>query len=134
MFGSFHQEQFEASHPFEKSHLIGHLIFDNQSNEKLNGFDWILCESVWIWYENGWLNFEYIVFLKLWYLMRKKKVISPIWNENIWSMNCINIPYWAMSSFPIVENFSGTLSSGEEWWLGWGMVIIRILCWILFNC
>ena len=30
-------------------------------------------------------------------------------------MNCINIPYWAVSSFPVVENFSGTLSSGEEW-------------------
>ena len=36
-------------------------------------------------------------------------------------MNCINIPYWAVSSFPIVENFSGTLSwvrsdgQAEEW-------------------
>ena len=65
----------------------------------------------------GWI-LNILVFLKLWYLMRNKKMISPIWNENIWSMNCINIPYWAVSSFPIVENFSGTLSSGEEGWLG----------------
>ena len=84
----------------------------------------------------GWI-LNKLVFLKLWYLTRKKKMISPIWNENIWSMNCINIPYWAVSSFPIVEKFSGTLSSGEEWWLGWGMVIIRIwlriLCWICLT-
>ncbi|RVW57618.1 Transposon Tf2-11 polyprotein [Vitis vinifera] len=30
------QEQFEASHPFEKSHLTGHLIFDNQSRDDAN--------------------------------------------------------------------------------------------------
>ena len=53
----------------------------------------------------GWI-LNILVFLKLWYLMKKKiKFDIPIWNENIWSMNCINIPYWAVSSFPIVENF-----------------------------
>ena len=36
-------------------------------------------------------------------------------------MNCINIPYWAVSSFPIVENFQvlvvQVMSDGqaEEW-------------------
>ena len=103
----------------------------------MNGFDWILCESVWIWYEIGWLNFEYIGIFETLIFDEKKKMISPIWNENIWSMNCINIPYWVVSSFPFVDYFSSILSSGEEWWLGWGMVIIRIwlriLCWILFN-
>ena len=28
--------------------------------------------------------------------------------------NCINFPYWAVSSFLFVDYFSGTLSSGEE--------------------
>ena len=64
--------------------------------------------------------------------------ISPILQVwNVWSMDCINVPYWAVSSFPFVDYFSGTLSSGDKWWLGWGTVIIRIwlkiLCWILFN-
>ena len=62
----------------------------------------------------GWI-LNILVFLKTLIFDEKKKMISPIWSENIWSMNCINIPYWAVSSFPVVENFSGT---GEEWWLG----------------
>ena len=54
-------------------------------------------------YENDWL--QYLLFCK--------------WVWNVWSMDCINVPYWAVSSFPFVDYFSGTLSSDEEWWLGW---------------
>ena len=43
------KEQFEASHPFEKSHLTGHpLMFDDQVNKLLECFDWIWYENVWI--------------------------------------------------------------------------------------
>ena len=123
---------------FEYIGIFLKLWYLMRKKKKLNGFDWVWCESVWIWYEIGWLNFEYIGIFETLIFDEKKKMISPIWNENFWSMNYINISYWAVSSFPIVENFSSTLSSGEEWWLGWGMVIIRIwlriLCWILFNC
>ena len=42
MFGSVHlrRNKFEVSHPFVKSHLIGHhLLFNNQSNNILDAFD-----------------------------------------------------------------------------------------------
>ena len=74
---------------------------------------------VWIWHENGWLKFKYIgIFETL--IFDEKKMISPVWNENILFMNCINISYWVVSSFPIVENFSSTPNSGEEWWSSLG--------------
>ena len=111
-------------------------------NKLLKCFDWI-------WYENVWIRNKCIQ-LEILNVLAKKKINSQVyendwlqyllfceWIWNIWSMDCINVPYWAISSFPFVDYFSGTLSSGEEWWLGWGMVIIRIwlriLCWILFN-
>ena len=43
-----------------------------------------------------------------------------IWLKMFDPWNCIDVPYWALSSCPFVDNFSGTLSSGEEWWLGRG--------------
>ena len=72
---------------------------------------WKCLNLIWKWLVEFWI-YWYFWNSDIWW--EKKKMISPIWNENIWSMNCINIPYWAVSSFPIVENFSGTLSSGEE--------------------
>ena len=103
---------------------------------------WFECFD-WIWYENVWIRIESVqlkvlnVLAKL--IQRFMKIISyniPYifckWTWNIWSMNCINVPYWALSSFLFVDYFSGTLSSGKEWWLGRGMVIIRILLRMLF--
>ena len=49
----------------------------------------------------------YISYLQTWL-----KMFDP-WN-------CIDIPYWALSSCPFIDNFLGTLSSDDEWWLGWG--------------
>ena len=30
----------------------------------------------------------------------------------------IDVSYWALNSFPFVDNFLGTLNLGEKWWLG----------------
>ena len=31
--------------------------------------------------------------------------------------NYIDVSYWALNSCPFIDNFSGILSLGDEWWL-----------------
>ena len=40
------------------------------------------------------------------------------WVKMFYPWNYINVPYWALSSSPFVDNLLGNLSSGEGWQLG----------------
>ena len=65
----------------------------------------ILCESVWIWHENGWLKFKYIGIFetlifdgkKNWYLLFEMKIFDP------WTALIFLIGLWAHSQ--LLKNF-----------------------------
>ena len=125
IFGFVHLKwnKFETSYSIMKSHLIGHhLSYDNQSKDILNVFDLVLMRNC---FEKDMRKFCWKVWM---YCILNSKVFVKIsicyisylqaWLKMFDSWNCINVPYWALSSSPFVDNLSGNLSSSEEWPLG----------------
>ena len=120
-FGVVHLKwnKFETSYSIVKYHLIRHhLSYNNQSKDILNVFDLVLMRNC---FEMDMRKFECISILKskvfikisicyIFYLQAWLKMFDP-WN-------CINVPYWALSSSTFVDNLSANLSSSEEWPLG----------------
>ena len=131
-FGFIHLKwnKFETSHLFVKSHQIEyHLLFDNHSKYIFEciwfGFD---KKLFWNEYKKVLLkSFEYISmfnsksFYENEYMLYLLFVIIIKMFD---SWNCIDVPYWALNSCLFVDNFfSSTLSSDDEWWLGWGIFL-----------
>ena len=117
--------KFETSNSFVNSHLIGnHLLFDNQSKIFWMHLIWFWWEIVlkWIW-ESLLKSLNILVFrTQKFFIKISICYISYLqaWLKMFDPWNCIDIPYWALSSCPFIDNFLGTLSSDDEWWLGWG--------------
>ena len=118
------RNKFEANHPFVKFHLTKrYLLFGNQNKNNWNVFYLDLIWNGFDIYENVWLNC--LKCISMFELKRFMKMIIPYisyleaWMKIFDPWNYINISNWVLSSSAFVVNFSGTLSSGEKWWLEW---------------